>query len=432
VGRQLWVTYPTTGTTTEGFRDYIFEADVTGRLEHGRAEVDREIFGLSDGPDDDSPRDYDRLDAIRSWGTDVITCTVDTVLGLMQNQRKGLYAWPGLSRSAVVFDEIHSYDTKLFGNLIAFLRELPGLPVLLMTASLPDHRRERLEQVSLSVHSRPLAVVDGPAALEHLPRYVRTQADNPIEAADRCLKGGGKVLWISNTVKRCMRVADQDFGGTQPVVYHSRFRYCDRVDRHARVIELFRRPGAAIATTTQVAEMSLDLSADLLITDIAPIPALIQRLGRLNRRSSPERPEPPKPFMVLPFTGPPYDRDDELVQAETWLERLGTGPLSQHDLVAAWTNQNGTIDEVTSAWIEGGFNTEPYAVRDAGVGITVLLEEDARRVRAGTEKALRVALPMNQSPTADWRKWPRTAFLPVCPAGAIEYDPERGAQWRSQ
>lgn len=432
VGRQLWVTYPTTGTTTEGFRDYIFDAEVSGRLEHGRAEVDLEIFDLGDGQDEESPRDHDRLDAIRSWGTDVITCTVDTVLGLMQNQRKGLYAWPGLSNSAVVFDEIHSYDGRLFGNLIAFLRNLPGLPVLLMTASLPEHRREQLEQVSRSVHNRALAVVDGPANLEQLKRYERDATSEPLEAATRCLREGGKVLWISNTVNRCMRIADRDFEGTRPVVYHSRFRYVDRVRQHSRLIDLFRAPGPAMASTTQVAEMSLDLSADLLITDLAPIPALIQRLGRLNRRSSPERPEPAKPVIVLPFRGPPYDRGDELTQAEQWLERLGTGPLSQHDLVAAWTEQTGTDDPVVSAWIEGGFNTEPYAVRDAGVGITVLIEDDARRIREGTERAQRVALPMNRPRSPDWRAWPRTAFLPVCPADVIAYDRERGAQWQNE
>ncbi len=45
-GRQLWVTYPTTGTTTEGFRDYVADVNIVARLEHSRREIDMEIFDL--------------------------------------------------------------------------------------------------------------------------------------------------------------------------------------------------------------------------------------------------------------------------------------------------------------------------------------------------------------------------------------------------
>ena len=95
-GRPLWLTYPTTGTATEGFRDYVFGADVEGRLEHGRAEVDVDIFGLEE--DGAAGRERDRLDALRAWGCDVVTCTADTVLGLLHNHRRGMYAWPALAR----------------------------------------------------------------------------------------------------------------------------------------------------------------------------------------------------------------------------------------------------------------------------------------------------------------------------------------------
>jgi CRISPR-associated endonuclease/helicase Cas3 len=117
--RTIWITYPTTGTATEGFRDYVYEADVRGHLDHGRAPVDVEILGLDDVTD--GQREIDRLDAIRSWDVDVVTCTVDVVLGIIQNQRKGLYALPSLVDGIAVFDEIHAYDDSLFGALLRFL-----------------------------------------------------------------------------------------------------------------------------------------------------------------------------------------------------------------------------------------------------------------------------------------------------------------------
>ncbi len=125
-----------------------------GRLDHSRAAIDLEIFGLDDGTD--GCRDFDRLEALRVWSAEVTVCTVDTVLGLLHNQRKGLYAWPSLAEAAVVFDEIHAYDERLFSTLLRFLEALPGIPLLLMTASLPASRLEALKEAVQRIHGSSL------------------------------------------------------------------------------------------------------------------------------------------------------------------------------------------------------------------------------------------------------------------------------------
>jgi CRISPR-associated endonuclease/helicase Cas3 len=175
--RKLWVTYPTTGTATEGFRDYLFGADLEARLEHTKAQIDIEVFGLADGAGE--ARERDRLDALRAWGCDAIACTVDTVLGLIQNHRKSLYAWPALAGACVVFDEIHAYDDSLFDALVHFLEAFPGIPILLMTASLPEARLERLRDTVRRAHPQELRVIDGPEPLETLARYRLVPADDP-------------------------------------------------------------------------------------------------------------------------------------------------------------------------------------------------------------------------------------------------------------
>jgi CRISPR-associated endonuclease/helicase Cas3 len=428
--RQLWLTYPTTGTATEGFRGYLDKIDIPARLEHGRAEVDVEIFSLRDQTDES--RERDRLDSLRNWGCDVITCTVDTVLGLVQNQRRGLYAWPGLSHSAVVFDEIHAYDDLLFGSLLRFLRALPGIPALLMTASLPDERRRALEELCASVHGTPLAVIEGPADLEVLPRYRIESRQDARAEVEQCLVAGGKVLWVSNTVDRAIEVAASVPAGARPFVYHSRFKYRDRVDRHGDAIAAFDAPGPVLAATTQVAEMSLDLSADLLITDIAPIPAMIQRMGRLNRRSTPDSPAPPKPCLVLDVPFPEPYTNEQLDEARRWMETLAGREISQRDLVDAWEQGASAGQAATAAmWLDGGFRTEPAAVRDAQPSLTVLLEADAKDVAARRRKSVEVALPMGLPPRKlDWQRWPKVDFLPVAPDGAIAYDAIRGARWQ--
>ncbi len=434
-GRQLWVTYPTTGTTTEGYRDYVADqTDLFARLEHGRREIDLEVFDRDrddrDDSDSDEPttRRRTRIEALGTWGAKVVVCTVDTVLGLVQNHRKGLYGWPGLSQSAVVFDEIHSYDDALFGALLRFLQAMPGTPALLMTASLPTARLEALRGVSERVHGRSLVEIAGPPDLEQLLRYERSY-DEPVRAARACLAAGGKVLWVSNTVDRCIEVADHLPGA---LVYHSRFRYLDRVEQHRAVVAAFAGPGAAIVTSTQVAEISLDLSADLLITDHAPVPALIQRLGRLNRRAtrgaSPTR---VCPFIVLSVTNPLPYKAHELEGAERWLGRLGDGPLSQAALAAAWDAEPDPVASTTvaSTWVDGGFSTEVGDLRLATPGLTVLREEDVAEVRRTPSRAIALALPMGVPKGITWKQWRLVAHLPVAPSTALSYDTKRGGRW---
>lgn len=439
--RRLWLTYPTTGTATEGFRDYVDPSALHGKLIHGRAEIDIELFGLRDKREDDGQRDVARLGAIRDWGLDVVTCTVDTVLGLVQNNRRGVYAWPNIAQGAVVFDEIHAYDDKLFGALLRFLEALPGVPALLMTASLPVFRANALEDLCLRVHGCSLHRIDGPEDLEGLPRYrwhdpIASKEDALAEIA-RTRETRGKVLWVSNTVDRAVSAGSASGTLGKTILYHSRYRYVDRVERHGEVIDAFnpqKNTEFVIACTTQVAEMSLDLSADLLITDLAPIPAMIQRLGRLNRRSHPDAVAPVKRFLVLrPSHELPYAQP-QLHEAEQWLNELRGRDLNQTDLVAAWKQSARDVAlACESAWLDGGFRTQSAELREASPGITVIRQEDVEDVRTGRRKPMEVAIPMNQPPRGmNWHQWSRnkeTGYLPICPGTALMYHSKEGARW---
>jgi CRISPR-associated endonuclease/helicase Cas3 len=438
--RRLYFCYPTTGTATEGFRDYLFdpdeqEAKYGAELFHGRAWVDLNVIL---GVKGDETREEDVaacIDSLDAWSTPIVSCTVDTVLGLLQNNRRGLYAWPALAGAAFVFDEIHAYDDRLFGALLRFLQALPEAPVLLMTASLPRVRLQALCQC-LGRQKKDLFIVTGPPELEQRKRYFHlAKGVNPLSEVRDEIERGGKVLWVCNTVNRTIAVA-KAVGGLQPILYHSRFRYIDRVEQHRRVIEAFRSKGAALACCTQVAEMSLDLSATLLITELAPVPALIQRLGRLNRRAGEN--DPPRPFLVvepinddgspavLPYT--PQDLED----ARKWLETFGPDPLSQTDLAEKWEGYDTTSrpEFVGSAWLDGGPSTQVLELREASPGLTVVLEQDLADLKSGKRQVNEVALPMPPpSHAMDWRKWPDFKGVPIVPPNLIDYDSERGALW---
>lgn len=473
-GRQLWLTYPTTGTATEGYRDYVHDADISGHLEHSRRTIDIEHFDLHEAHDherDDTQananeknRPRDRLESIRIWSKEVVVCTVDTALGLIQSQRKGMYAWPGLCDSAVVFDEIHAYDDRLFDNLCHWLSHLPGVPALLMTASLPTHRLERLRRISVATHGRPLCEIEGPADLEQLPRYQRHTTTSTWQAVQSCLNRGGKVLWVSNTVDTCrQRAIEVQARDLNPQVYHSRFRYIDRVARHSDVINAFKGDGPALAMTTQVAEMSLDLSADLLVTDLAPIPALIQRLGRLNRRAR-SAADPVKDFIVLDPraasygaqqpapqwspesqpTGKPEDRFGPYLRgtldaASEWLRSLGDGHISQRDLITAWAahpqpHSPNDPEHFTSTWLTQSADSLPNELREStSHSIDVVLADDVAAIESGQELGQYVIpiVPLDtKDEGSDWHLWPTVKrYTPIAPADQIIYCPQMGAHW---
>jgi CRISPR-associated endonuclease/helicase Cas3 len=290
-GKKLFFCYPTTGTATEGFLGYVHETDVEAELMHSRAIVDLE--GVAEvRQDEDQDEHLLRIDSLRAWGPQVIICTADTVLALVRNNRRGLYNSPALLSASFVFDELHAYDSRMFEAVMALIKALPGASLLLMTASLPKARRDFLLKELGEVTQIPT-----PRKLEELPRYLfqRLPGQEQAEEIARAAAADNlKVLWICNTVGRAQEVFRKlGSDGLPAETYHSRFKYEHRVKRHRNVIRGFdseQLKAGLIAVTTQVAEMSLDLDADVLISEIAPVPALIQRLGRLNRRITEEEP----------------------------------------------------------------------------------------------------------------------------------------------
>ncbi len=466
---RLFFCLPTTGTTTEHFKDYALESGVPASLAHSRSGVDLKSIAETTNQESDSGASdaalgaindaRDKIESLALWDTPLVVATADTVLGLMANARKSLYAFPAIAASAVVFDEVHAFDDRLFGHLLAFLKCFPNQPALLMTASLPAHRLEALRTVRAD-----LQVVNGPREFEERERYElrrSTGEDDAWRAVANCVAANGKTLWVRNrvdwaneTYEACLK----RFPDVTVNVYHSRFRYTDRSGLHRYVIDRFKETPrrAQILIATQVAEMSLDLSADLLVTDIAPIPSLIQRLGRLNRKPAPEGPQPAL-VCGLPAARSEKDKpalpyaEDDMRDAERWLGELveRSKPLSQYDLADAFGHFSGAdgfdLDDADEAacFMSGLWQTRPGKTRGDGYTVSVILAEDLQRCDRRDR---------NGEPTRDWLtehevaipfksevlKWGLTGHRHVAPAQFITYDfnsetmKGAGARWASE
>ncbi len=137
------------------------------------------------------------------------------------------------------------------------------------------------------------------------------------------LTDGGCVAVVRNTVGRAQhtaRVVTDAFQGAAITLTHARFLAADRAAKDAALLELLGsnstpadRKGPHIVVGTQVLEQSLDIDFDLLVTDLAPIDLVLQRIGRLHRhpRGAGERNRPaPLREPVCVITGADWDVAD--------------------------------------------------------------------------------------------------------------------------
>ena len=207
VNRVLFL-YPTRATAKEGFRDYVSwapEADAS--LMHGNAAFD--LNGMFDNGGDyrsDSKYEADRrLFSLGYWPRRIFSATVDQFLGFLQHGYGSMCMLPVLADSVIVVDEVHSFDRHMFTALKEFLKNF-DVPVLCMTATLPNDRRDALIACGLTLAGEP------PEDLKRIsdaPRYTLKHVgtrDHAFAAVREALAEGKRVLWVANTVKRCHEI----------------------------------------------------------------------------------------------------------------------------------------------------------------------------------------------------------------------------------
>ncbi|HVN86567.1 MAG TPA: CRISPR-associated helicase Cas3', partial [Candidatus Binatia bacterium] len=249
------------------------------------------------------------------------------------------------------------------GALERFLRFF-DVPVLCMTASLPMDRRDTLVRAcSLQMYpSDPESFPDLRRQAAH-KRYQISLIEEPHaeQIAVDALIGGKKVLWVVNTVGRCQTIARRLVQSSAPAggslfCYHSRFSRSDRRDRHEEVVRVFRRDQkqSALAVTTQVCEMSLDLDADVLITEYAPVPSLIQRMGRCCREPDPLLGRMGLVYAYKPESERPYQAEKGAIEkGERFLRELAQKGAVCHADLSDYLQQM----PVTEPFIEEGYSS---------------------------------------------------------------------------
>jgi CRISPR-associated endonuclease/helicase Cas3 len=251
--------------------------------------------------------------------------TVDQVLmGTLASGHAPL-RYMALSRLLLVVDEVHASDaymTRLLRDAVERHRRLGG-HVLLMSATLGAAARNAFLGLGAPPSVEAAAALPYPlispswTAAPALPTppdrrpirvTLRPESPDPEAIAARALGAarlGQRVLVVRNTVSDAvalLRVLERQAGAEAPelfrldgvaTLHHGRFAVGDRMRLDTAVEERFGRTaprtGGLVLVGTQTLEQSLDLDADLLITDLCPMDVLLQRLGRLWRHDRTDR-----------------------------------------------------------------------------------------------------------------------------------------------
>lgn len=255
--------------------------------------------------------------------------TVDQAMMGVMPVRYGVLRLLGLSGKVLIIDEIHAYDvymSEIIKTLLSWCSVLE-IPVVLLSATLPKQKRQDLIEAygasstdSLSDAYPLITMVDkGGTAREtpvpdaHMrrsfhvrPREILGDVRATAEAVAAAAAQGGCICVMLNTVTRAQDVYKEldvykklhknGFDGDL-ILFHARFPAGLRQKIEDRCVKLFgkgesgERPKSAILVCTQVVEQSLDLDFDYMISELAPIDLLLQRLGRLHRHDGIKRPD---------------------------------------------------------------------------------------------------------------------------------------------
>jgi CRISPR-associated endonuclease/helicase Cas3 len=319
-------------------------------------------------------REYDPNQAMRhaKWARNLSQLNYQPVRVFSPYQMlKGMYRLKGYEalltdyhNALFIFDEIHAYEVKrlaLILKTIEYLAHNYRARFLVMSATFPTLIKDWLKDAL----GNPAEVNAESSAFAAFRRHHLRLLDGELLSDDNLgrivtdAQAGKSVLVVCNTVDRAQtayRELDHclEKVGIPVALLHGRFNMQDRSDKEKLIREATgkdeskRRPVVLVAT--QAVEVSLDIDLDTIYTDPAPLEALVQRFGRVNRRRKQKDLAPVHVFLTPDDGQGIYDESlvartlsilkreqDKAVDEEkigTWLDEIYTG-----DVAARWQQE---------------------------------------------------------------------------------------------
>lgn len=303
------------------------DEDISIHLVHGKAQLNDNFSNLAKNVNVDDSENGSVI--VNQWFSgrkttsldDFVVGTVDQFLMVALKQKHLALRHLGFSKKVVVIDEVHAYDAYMSQYLLKAVKWMGayGVPVIILSATLPAERREQLVKnymkgmgkkwnkeerktlsQSLKTTAYPLITYNDGFEIEQIKAFQKNinkeitvyklKEEELLKTVEEQISDGGVVGIIVNTVRRAQELAQifaEKFSEDMVEVLHSSFIATERVQKEKELLQMIgknaHRPYRKIIIGTQVIEQSLDIDFDVLISDLAPMDLLIQRMGRLHR-----------------------------------------------------------------------------------------------------------------------------------------------------
>lgn len=224
----------------------------------------------------------------------------------------------------VILDEIHTYTDISRAIVLRIIEVLKhySCRIHVGTATMPGELKQKVLELLGPEQTYEVSLTE--EQLDTFDRHVIhkiADLETAIPVVGSALQANQKVLLVMNQVRRAQELYDQlteQFPGVPAMLIHSRFMRGQRASLEKQLKKEFDRgEGPCLVVSTQVVEVSLDISFDLMVTEAAPLDSLIQRFGRVNRRRSAQTLHRYKPVYVIApgeEKGASLPYDHEIVQ----------------------------------------------------------------------------------------------------------------------
>lgn len=320
----------------------IFGSDPTITLAHGRASLSADyrdiVLGAPNAPEDIGCTEWLSDSRRRALLATVGVGTIDQALLSVLPVKFQTLRHYGLSSKILIVDEVHemgeAYVAETLVRLLHAHRAAGGSAILL-TATLPLHLRRNLlatyDGVDDGNPAYPALTIAGGSECRDFPQD--TSAKGPVRverlaSSDAALdliaqsaQNGAACVWVRNAVDDAIAAVEAlRERGIDAELLHARYALGDRKRIEADIRKRYGKTGegraGGVLVGTQVLESSLDLDFDVMVSDLAPMAGLVQRVGRLWRhmdlRPAKGRPVPePVLYVVSP--------DPNEVRSDRWL-----------------------------------------------------------------------------------------------------------------
>lgn len=255
--------------------------------------------------------------------TPITVCTIDHLLMALTLTREDhhLIAF-NMANCCLVIDEADFYDDFSQANILVLLEILKywNVPVLLMSASLPESVLPSYQKLGFKIDKIIEDTSDNSRdrfEIKSIKEY--TDLEEISDLLYLCVEKGTAIIY-ANTVDKAVMFYDWfKKRKAKPILYHSRFTEPHKKDKEQELINALGKEAwekncaYGIAILTQIGEMSINISADIMISELCPIDRLTQRAGRLCRFDKTKVGElyllvPHKNDLVYPAPYGEYDR----------------------------------------------------------------------------------------------------------------------------